>query len=278
MQNRLVTLADGRTVTFELGDPAPAVEGGQTAFFVLGIRKCGSSLLNSMLNDLGRLNGFPFVDIGGGFFAANVPEQDWREDPAALNALAPNTVYGGFRAMPLVFARSPLYQASRKILLVRDPRDALVSEYFSIAFSHGLPDEAAGEGGAREEFLALREQTLASHIETVVLERAGILCETFLEYAEAHADKLTRTYRYEDVILDKRPWLAGMAEHFGWHTGSPAFVNGMMGWADRVPTEEQSHEFIRRVVPGDHRNKLRPAVIQQLNVILRPAMELFGYR
>jgi hypothetical protein len=80
------------------------------------------------------------------------------------------------------------------------------------------------------------------------------------------------------VILDKRPWLASMADHFGWHTGSPAFVDGMMGWADRVPAEEQSHEFIRRVVPGDHRNKLRPAVIRKLDGILRPAMELFGYR
>jgi hypothetical protein len=196
MQSRLVKLANGRSVTFEVGDPALTPDGGQTAFFVLGIRKCGSSILNSMLNDLGRLNGFPFVDIGGGFFANNIPEQDWREDPAALNALVPNTVYGGFRAMPLVFAQSPLYQASRKILLVRDPRDALVSEYFSIAFSHGLPDETAGEGGAREEFLALREQTLASHIETVVLERAGILGETFLEYAGTLADKQARVYRY----------------------------------------------------------------------------------
>ena len=62
--------------------------------------------------------------------------------------IVPGRVYGGFRSMPLVFAQSELYRRSRKILLVRDPRDALVSEYFSLAYSHGLP-EAEGDGGAR---------------------------------------------------------------------------------------------------------------------------------
>ena len=84
-------------------------------------------------------------------------------------------------------------------------------------------------------------------------------------------------YRYEDVILNKRPWLASMAEHLGWRADMPGLVEGMMGWADKVPAEERSHEFIRRVIPGDHREKLSPAVIAALDASLRPAMELFGY-
>ena len=271
MQTRQVTLADGRSVAFDTGQDA-----ARGARFVLGIRKCGSSIMNSMLTDLARLNGMAFVDVGGRFFAANIPEQDWRCDPAVLAMLSAGTVYGGFRAMPLVFAQSELYRQSPRILLVRDPRDALVSEYFSIAYSHGLP-AADGDGGARAEFLALREATLASRIETVVLERAGVLNRVFMEYADAAADPLTRVYRYEDVILDKRPWLASMAAHFGWDGGSPGFVTGMMGWADKVPSEERSHEFIRRVVPGDHREKLSAPVIAALDEVLAPCMGLFGY-
>ena len=271
MQTRQVTLADGRSVVFETGEDA-----ARGARFVLGIRKCGSSIMNSMLTDLARINAMPFVDVGGRFFAANIPEQDWRRDPAVLGLLAPGTVYGGFRAMPLVFAQNELYRQSPKILLVRDPRDALVSEYFSIAYSHSLP-AADGDGGARAEFLALRQATLASRIETVVLERAGVLNRAFMEYADAATDPLTRVYRYEDVILEKRPWLANMAAHFGWQGGSPGFVEGMMGWADKVPSEERSQEFIRRVTPGDHRDKLSPDVIAELDVILKPAMGLFGY-
>ena len=276
MQARHIKLADGRTVTFEVAQDA-AQDGAQDSRFVLGIRKCGSSLLNSMLNDLGRLNGMPFVDVGGGFFAANIAEQDWRTDPAVLDMLAPGTVYGGFRTMPLVFAHSALYRRSRKILLVRDPRDALVSEYFSIAYSHGLPDAEDGDGGVRAEFLAMRRAALATPIATVVLERAASMNQAFIEYAGAAADPLTRVYRYEDVILDKRPWLADMAAHFGWRADMPGLVEGMMGWADKVPASEQDHAFIRRVIPGDHREKLSASVIAELDAALRPAMELFGY-
>jgi|GEM_PF-949447 len=274
MNTRRVTLADGRAVDFEVtASPGRS----DHAFFVLGIRKCGSSILNSMMTDLGRINGCAFVDIGGRFFAANIPEQDWRNDPAVLGALAPATVYGGFRAMPLILAQSALYQRSPKVLLIRDPRDALVSEYFSIAYSHGLPDGDGSEGGARAEFLALRKAALASEIEAVVLERAENLNQTFMEYAGATADKLTKIYRYEDVILDKRPWLASMAAHFGWDGGSPGFIDGMMGWADKRPTEENSRAFIRHVTPGDHRTKLSAGVIVELNARLREAMALFGY-
>jgi hypothetical protein len=274
-QTRRIDVAGGRAVDFDIG-----LFDQDDAYFVLGIRKCGSSIMHSMVHDLARLNGHPFVDVGGRFFAANVPEQAWRSDPRVLDALAPGNVYGGFRAMPLVFTQSGLFRRSRKILLVRDPRDALVSEYFSISFSHGLPAAAAadGPGGAREEFVALRRSALASGIEQVVLERAPLLNRTFLEYADAAADPLTAIFRYEDVILEKRPWLAAMAAHFGWHTGSPRFVEGMMGWADKIPGEENAQAFIRKVVPGDHRDKLSPAVIARLNEMLAPAMALFGYR
>jgi hypothetical protein len=272
MQQKQVNLADGRSVTFELGDYAQ-----DDAYFVLGLRKCGSSIMNSMVHDLARLNGRSFVDVGGRFFAANITEQDWRHDPAVLSALAPGNVYGGFRAMPLVMTQSGLYRRSRKILLVRDPRDALVSEYFSIAFSHGLPEGAPEEGSAREEFLALRQAALTKRLETMVLERAGLLNAAFLEYAAVVQDPLARIYRYEDVILQKRPWLRAIAAHFGWNPGSDAFIEGMMSWADVIPGEERSHDFIRKVVPGDHRNKLSPEAIEKLNVIVGPSMKLFGY-
>ncbi len=271
MQSITVDLANGRSVAFTVTDNAVA-----DPRFVLGIRKCGSSLLNSMLNDLGRLNGMTFVDVGGTFFAANIAEEEWRRDPAVLAMLAPGMVYGGFRTMPLVFAQSEIYRRSRKILLVRDPRDALVSEYFSIAYSHGLPDGDA-DGGVRAEFLEMRRVALASRIETVVLERASLMNQAFVEYAAAAADPLTKVYRYEDVIFAKRPWLHSMAAHFGWKADMPGLEDGMMGWADKVPAEEQSHAFIRRVTPGDHREKLSASVIAALDGVLAPAMRLFGY-
>jgi hypothetical protein len=92
IEARQVVLAEGRSVTFQIGTFAQ-----EDAYFVLGIRKCGSSIMHSMMHDLARLNRHPFVDVGGMFFAANVPEQDWRHDARVLAMLAPGNVYGGFR-------------------------------------------------------------------------------------------------------------------------------------------------------------------------------------
>ena len=123
MSNVWVDLRNGRRVAF----PAAAQGALEDTCFVLGIRKCGSSIMNSMIADLARLNGRHYLDIAGGFFQSDVPERVWRHDPAACGALVPGQVHGGFRAMPLIFAGHPIFTAARKILLVRDPRDALVS-------------------------------------------------------------------------------------------------------------------------------------------------------
>jgi hypothetical protein len=258
-------------VAFPAATPGAAAE----TCFVLGIRKCGSSVMNSIVADLARQNGKLYRDIAGRFFEADIPERIWRHDPATLNLLVAGHVHGGFRAMPLVFARHELFAASRKILMVRDPRDALVSEYFSNAYSHALP--AGGQGGATQDLLALRAAALTASIEATVLRQAPALNHTFLEYAAVAGDPATRLFRYEDVILSKRRWVRDIAAHFDWSAEADGFLDGMMSWADVLPAVERPEQFIRKVVPGDHRNKLSPRVIEQLNEMLAPAMRLFGY-
>ena len=191
--------------------------------------------------------------------------------------LAPGNLYGGFRSMPRGFANSAQFNEARKILLVRDPRDALVSEYFTVAYSHSVPEVNADMPGAREELLAAREQARLSDITNFVLKNAANLDRTMMDYASVVDDPLMKLYRYEDVILQKRAWLASMAEHFGWDGGSPGFIEGMMGWADKLPDKEDPNAFVRKVLPGDHKDKLPESVIDELNEILAPSMRLFGY-
>ncbi len=271
MSNVWIDLKGGQRVGFPAGRPGLPAE----TCFVLGIRKCGSSLMNSIVADLSRQNGRFYLDIAGRFFEADVPERIWRHDPATQNLLVSGQVHGGFRAMPLVFARHEIFTTARKILLVRDPRDALVSEYFSNAYSHSLPK--GGEGGATRDLLALREAALGASIEAYVLRQAPALNRTFMEYAEVAGDPGTRLFRYEDVILAKRGWVRDIAAHFGWPAVAEGFLDGMMSWADVVPQVERPAQFIRKVRPGDHREKLSRAVIGQLNEMLAPAMGLFGY-
>lgn len=268
-----VTLANGRSVTFALGPPR-----GATAYFVLGIRKCGSTIFNRMMTALATANRCRFMGVAGTMFSSNIRAEGWMNDPAMLPILRRGHVYGGFRTAPLIFRKSPIYTESPKLLLVRDPRDALVSLYFSNAFSHSLPAADGSSAGAREHMLKQREEALQTDLPAYVLAQAAGLNRTFVTLAPEAADPRTRIFRYEDVIFSKRQWMLDAARHFGWPEENDGVIDKILEWADARPATENPTEFVRKVTPGDHREKLDAATIAKLNTILAPAMKLFGYQ
>jgi hypothetical protein len=78
------------------------------------------------------------------------------------------------------------------------------------------------------------------------------------------------------VILHKHQLLADICRHFGWPVDA-GFIKLVLGWADVVPGEERPEEFVRRVLPGDHRDKLGADAIRQLDELLNAPMRAFGY-
>lgn len=242
------------------------------SFFVLGVRKSGSTILNRMLRALSQDQGLAFVDVAGALFEAGVRVRDWQRDPRLACLLGGGNVYGGFRTCPIALQNEPLFAACRKVLLVRDPRDALVSEYFSNAFSHSVPRGAH----TRTQMLDLRKEARESPIDDFVVARAPGMACTMLEYAPLLRDPLLKLYRYENIITDKRRMLEEIAEHFRWSI-EEARLQDILAWADVFPEEERPTEFVRRVRPGDHRDKVSASVIGQLNELLAESMRVFGY-
>src|ERR1022692_845783 len=115
-----IHLRSGRQVAFDVDEGL-----NSSPLFVLGVVKSGSSLLNMLCSDLARVNRCRFVDVGGVFFDANIPAADWSADVGWLPIVRPGNMYGGFRAMPRALEDQQIFQASPKVLMVRDPRDAL---------------------------------------------------------------------------------------------------------------------------------------------------------
>ena len=50
-----------------------------------------------------------------------------------------------------------------------------------------------------------------------------------------------------------------------------------MADVDVIPSKERSDEFVRRVIPGDHRDKLTPTTIDLLNHHFADFLTTFGY-
>lgn len=255
---------DGRWLGFDV-----RVRGAAPAVFAMGVRKSGSTLLAKIVSALARAEGWNAVDVAGAAFDAGWAAADWCASLRLADLMWRGNAYVGFRDAPLALFADPVFREGTKLLLVRDPRDALVSEYYSSAWSHRLPP-----GGGRPA--AERERALASGVEAYAVARADALDRTMTGYAGLLGTPGLLVQRYEDVILAKRDWIRAMAAHFGW-SAQPATVDAILAWADVVPAAEDPRAFVRRVRPGDHREKLSPAGIAAVERQLSGVWRDLGY-
>ena len=260
-------MQDGGTLKFAVrADPSKPI------LFALGVRKSGSSLMNLILLDLAEANGFPIVLLPDVAFAAGYRYPDWNTNPELFRILRRGNLYAGFRDAPTGLFGRPAFKDARKILMVRDPRDALVSEYFSSAYSHRLPDRNV-EGSLIEK---RREEALAQSVEDYVLAQAKQLDRTIDFYKPLLRDPNLKIFHYEDVIFEKSAWIRDMAAHFDWDAPD-ALVDEIVAKRDIRPEVEEPTAFVRKVAPGDHREKLGADAIARLNRTLSPTWKMLGY-
>lgn len=252
-----------------------ASRGDEPVWFVLGIRKSGSSMFNRALKLMAKFNRVNWIDIAGDLFENNIPTPQWRERPASPGLLAGGNCYGGFRDFPAGLAGDDAFRDAIKVLLVRDPRDAIVSEYFSTRQTHSIP-EGEGEDGARADMLRRREAAQHVSVNDFARSEAGKMAETVERYLPVLGDPKLLLLRYEDVIFEKARMVREVARHFGWQI-QPQQIDRILKWIDILPAEENPNAFIRKVTPGDHREKLSRETIAEIDVVLARAMKAFGY-
>lgn len=246
------------------------------ARFVLGLRKSGSTLISKMLQFIALRNDVNAVDLPGTMFNAGMRFPDWQaKDLSAI--LRPGNMYVGFRAYPAAFDASPVFAEARKIFMFRDPRDALVSQYFSDAYSHSLPSAGTETAQkATQDFLAKREKALATDINDYVLQQAPSMDRTFTAYAKVLNSPLTLPLRYEEYIFQKKRLIHKVLAHFDL-TMTKGAVETLLAQVDVVPGSEDAKKFVRNVIPGDHRRKLTPETIEKLDTKLKASLALYDY-
>lgn len=89
------------------------------------------------------------------------------------------------------------------------------------------------------------------------------------------ADPRCLVLSYERHILDKRGLIRAIAGHSGLPVRDPQ-VEVFAARIDVVPETEDARRFVRRVLPGDHRDKPRPETIARLDQICAPVAGLFA--
>jgi hypothetical protein len=261
---------DGRPFSFSM--PAPGDPSIRSVFLV-GLPKAGSTLLNGLMRSISKAAGLSFVPpqeilFGMGVAAQNIPPD--------VNAMFAPTGYafGGFRSLPGGFAL-PAFAADRTVLLVRDPRDMLTSLYFSLAHSHRPPGDAVG-GTAAAIFSEQRHEVNRTGIDAFALDRARLVVNQYRTIARKLAHIPHKLYRYEDVVFEKLSWARDMVDYLGL-TVSPEVVSRAAAANDVRPDVENPAQHVRKVVPGDHREKLRAETIAELNERFEPILRRYRY-
>jgi hypothetical protein len=249
--------------------PSPTTAPSVLAF---SLPKAGSTMLFDLIARLCPHAGLAYVSLEDAFYAAGVHPYEQPLESAALFR-SRGYCYGGFRVLPPY--EIPILGTARTAILVRDPRDMLVSLRHSVANSHWIP----GGSGADDHFMhALRARANERTIDEYVLMASHNLQSQFDRYAALGL--LWRSnvvvYRYEDVVYRKREWVDDLCEWFGWSVPSSRRDQATAS-VDVFPAHADPAAHVRQVHPGNHRTELAPETIRELDVVFERTLRLFGY-
>jgi hypothetical protein len=243
-------------------------------YFVFGLRKSGSTFLNEAVLYLSQRNDENWVSIPDRLFQHNIDFEGHYARYIPKGLIKPGNVYGGFRVFPDCLTPNGYFRSGLKILMVRDPRDALVSQYYSITSNHALP--VGPDVGLRQDLLSLRNSVSRLEIDDYVIREAPSFVSAMLSYRSILSDEHTCVLKYEDMIFNKSSMLKIICDHFSWKI-SDNDASDILHHIDKFPQEEDEFAFLRRVTPGDHKIKLRSDTIACLNSTLKEVMDLYGY-
>lgn len=242
--------------------------------FVFGMHKGGSTMLHKFTNLYTKKAGIKSISIGGELFGIGVGDHAFTQNRGLSGLLNEKFVFYGFRYVPaFMLLDKSRFLNSRAVLLIRDPRDCVVSAYYSFRKSHVVLSESDTDAAQQ----VLRERRI--HQQTSIDDYARSEMHRFVEelthYAYFAHENL-KVFRYEEVVFAKEPFFKEVIAHLELPFDKDAFASALTE-IDVIPTEERQNEHIRQVVPGDHRNKLKPATIETLNSRFEQVLKLYGY-
>ena len=262
-------------------------EGEVILFFTL--HKCASVFISKICRRLSENSGMGFVSPNNGDRIdreRRVREHDLLTNRDVWHTTEPSC----FAPIRFYSPLAPLGD-SKIILHVRDPRDVLVSMYFSYCFIHpGKIEPMSGyrkevEARGIDEFVKLMSSD--NHMQlrgdygtgNVLGEHIGSVLERYQNYATHVLSRKDVIFvKYEEMVMDFDSWLEKVV--------APFKLNDTDDIVERISLEnrdtfhvpsENIHRKKRQVTPGDHKNKLRPETIDYLNSKYGGVLHAFGY-
>jgi hypothetical protein len=225
--------------------------------------------MNNMMEAALASAGVPQIDIPRTAFCAGLPENNVTNAHDLI--FERGYCYRGFRNFPPYLREFDIAE-SKKVLLIRDPRDMLVSYYFSMAQSHFVPNA----GVVREHLLRQRATATVADINDYCFSKIDFFKGEFRGYSGILGTEI-RIFRYEDVIFRKAEWLADMLTYFDVELADSE-IQRIAKANDIRPENERPGDHIRQVTPGNFRKHLTEETIERLNSAYAEELAVYCYQ
>lgn len=254
-------------------DP-PRIDKPSVLFFTT--HKCASVFVAAILRTAGKHTDFHYLNLGKAVF--NVPSVRTNEPEEFMSQAASDLffptgeVYGPLRGPVEV----PDAEKYRMVFFLRDPRDVLVSAFYSFGFSHKPPNNP----DRVEAFHRQRERIQAEGIDAFALRRAEEWMLPYLtrykELREASPNALFLSYdEYKD---DTRGFLTKLFTFMDMDIPETA-IDEISAQATPVQkdvkTDDLSHKRSGR--SGQFAHELKPETVEALNDILHEVLTYWGF-
>jgi len=234
--------------------------GQHSSVCVFTTHKCASVYVERLLCRLAEAFGSTYVNYDR-YFTLFDPKlyRHYRSEVSYTRAFHPQGYcYGPFRGINEL-AEDARY---KRIVNLRDPRDVVVSSYFSTAFSHSV------NIGVLEH----RDKVRAMDINDFARQEAAQWKQVYGDYEallQEHGESVLLV-RYEDFILRFEHWLTQLFEFLSIPLRHPLFGQ-LVAESEEARRQrearkgEDKYQHIRKATPGDFREKLSPETIAWLN-------------
>lgn len=161
------------------------------------------------------------------------------------------------------------------ILSIRDPRDVLVSSYYSKTFSHIEPLKISSK---HDKFMQKKDWAKNVDINQYVLKEAETLHSILNKYMTILClNKNVGIVKYEDMILDYSKWLTTLVDLTGMKMSNSLEKELIDENLKRKPVNENKFSQNRKGIAGDYKEKLEKGTIEKLNTMFEPIISFFNY-
>lgn len=239
------------------------------AFFT--VRKCASTMMRRLLAEIAtRHLGITPVNLVAYLWdTSSVPDIYAHLNTNRLGLFRDN----GFLYAPL---RRPVdlghLPAVRTLAMLRDPRDVVVSAYYSARYSHRPPANRSRRAGFDERRLAAAEMSF----DDWVRQEAQQTSQVYADFREQLARESVVTY--EDMWQDFDSWLRQVERILELQLTAPDRAR-LKAIADIQPGSTEIPQAHRRQgAPGDFRHKLSAELAQELTALFEPELQWLYHR